>query len=149
MPILMVAHSTISNVNFSDSEICEESQPLDFTMSKFKSSSPTKHPLYRQFFGSNSGASPEHDHEEQQGECHLEPSKRVLDGISLSLGRRRGRWTVCFAKLNFFHYETCPLLPRVAENFTAKRHSESPRPPLLSTHMNREIIYTSLPPLAQ
>jgi hypothetical protein len=66
MPILMVAHSSISNLNFSESEHCEEPQPLDFTMSKFKSSSPTKHPLYRQFFGSNSGTSPNRD-EEQQG----------------------------------------------------------------------------------
>lgn len=53
MPSLMVAQSTIKNLN----NLCEEGsgseKPLDFTMSKFKGSSPMRHPLYQQFFGSN------------------------------------------------------------------------------------------------
>jgi hypothetical protein len=63
MPILMVAHNTINNLNFSDSDL-----PLDFTMSKFKSSTPMKHPLYYQYFGNNSDTSSNRDDkEEQQG----------------------------------------------------------------------------------
>lgn len=62
MPILMVAHNTInSNLSFSDSDLSEE--PLDFTMSKFKSSTPMKHPLYYQTFGRES--SPNRDDKEQ------------------------------------------------------------------------------------
>lgn len=54
MPSLMVVQSAIKNLN----NFCEEGssnseKPLDFTMSKFKSSSPMRHPLYQQFFGSN------------------------------------------------------------------------------------------------
>lgn len=65
MPILMVAHNTINNLSFSDSDLKEE--PLDFTMSKFKSSTPMKHPLYYQYFGSNNDTSPNHDNNEEQG----------------------------------------------------------------------------------
>jgi hypothetical protein len=61
MPILMVAHNTINNnLSFSDSDLSEE--PLDFTMSKFKSSTPMKHPLYYQFAGESS---PNRDDREQ------------------------------------------------------------------------------------
>lgn len=64
----MVAHNTINNLNFSDSDLSEEHhQPLDFTMSKFKSSTPTKHPLYHQFYGSNSDTSSNRDENEDQG----------------------------------------------------------------------------------
>lgn len=68
MPILMVAHSTINNLNFSDSDLSEEPKPLDFTMSKFKSSSPNKHPLYHHYYGSNSDTSPNRDEKDEQGE---------------------------------------------------------------------------------
>lgn len=61
--IIMVAHNTINNLSFSDSDLSEE--PLDFTMSKFKSSTPMKHPLYYQVFGSNSGSSLKRDDKEQ------------------------------------------------------------------------------------
>lgn len=64
MPILMVAHNTIKNLSFSDSDLSEE--PLDFTMSKFKSSTPMKHPLYYQYFGSNSDTSSNRDDKEEQ-----------------------------------------------------------------------------------
>jgi hypothetical protein len=60
----MVAQSAIKNLN----NICESSeQPLDFTMSKFKPSSPMRHPLYHQFFGSasNDMLSDHNEHEEQ------------------------------------------------------------------------------------
>lgn len=70
MPILMVAHKTINNLNFSDSDLSEELEPLDFTMSKFKSSTPTKHPLYRQYYGSNSDTPPNRDLKEEQGKVN-------------------------------------------------------------------------------
>lgn len=65
----MVAHKTIKNYSFSNvSDLSKElSEPLDFTMSKFKSSSPTKHPLYYQFYGNNSDTPPNHDATEEQG----------------------------------------------------------------------------------
>ena len=69
MPILMVAQSAIKNLN----NICEsselsEQQPLDFTMSKFKPSSPMRHPLYQQFFGNNNSDMPsDHNNVEEQG----------------------------------------------------------------------------------
>lgn len=72
MPILMVAHNTINNnLSFSDSDLLEE--PLDFTMSKFKSSTPMKHPLYYQTecnyqtFGSNHNSPPTRDDNKEQG----------------------------------------------------------------------------------
>lgn len=67
MPILMVAQQQFNSLNFSDSDL---SEPLDFTMSKFKSSSPAKHPLYHQFFGShnNNDTSPVREVKEEQGE---------------------------------------------------------------------------------
>ncbi|KAG5674989.1 hypothetical protein PVAND_004930 [Polypedilum vanderplanki] len=70
MPILMVAQSAIKNLN----NICERSditsdQPLDFTMSKFKPSSPMRHPFYQQFFGNNNSndiaATDRNEYEEQ------------------------------------------------------------------------------------
>lgn len=69
MPILMVAHKTINNHSFSDlSDLSGELvEPLDFTMSKFKSSSPTKHPLYYQFYGSRSETPSNRDAIEEQG----------------------------------------------------------------------------------
>jgi hypothetical protein len=61
MPILMVAQSAIKNLNnISD-------QPLDFTMSKFKPSSPMRHPFYQQFFGNNSDIPAERNECEEQG----------------------------------------------------------------------------------
>lgn len=54
MPILMVAQQQFNNLNFSDSDLSEDREPIDFTMSKFKSSTPVRHPLYHQFFGSHS-----------------------------------------------------------------------------------------------
>lgn len=60
--MLMVAQNIINSLIFSDSD---PSEPLDFTMSKFKSSSPTKHPLYHQFYGSS-------------GDVKLEPQGRWL-----------------------------------------------------------------------
>lgn len=64
----MVAHNAINSLNFSESDLSEELQPLDFTMSKFKSSSPNKHPLYYQFYGSNSDTSSNRDvKKEEQG----------------------------------------------------------------------------------
>lgn len=70
--MLMVAYNAISSLNFSESEKSEELQPLDFTMSKFKSSSPSKHPLYYQFYGSNSAMSPNRDiKQENQGRWQL------------------------------------------------------------------------------
>lgn len=69
MPTLMVAHNSINALNFSDSDLLEEREPLDFTMSKFKSSSPTKHPFYLQHYGSNSDTSSNRDErDEEQGE---------------------------------------------------------------------------------
>lgn len=58
MPSLMVVQSAIRNLN----NFCDEGseKPLDFTMSKYKASSPMRHPLYQQFFGNN-----EQRHEEQ------------------------------------------------------------------------------------
>lgn len=61
----MVAQQQFNNLNFSDSDLSEP-QPLDFTMSKFKSSTPAKHPLYHQFFGSSIGDN--RDVVEEQGE---------------------------------------------------------------------------------
>jgi hypothetical protein len=51
MPSLMVQSATIRNLN----NLCDEGseKPLDFTMSKYKASSPMRHPLYQQFFGNN------------------------------------------------------------------------------------------------
>lgn len=63
----MVAQNTINNLSFSESDLSEELQPLDFTMSKFKSSTPTKHPMYRQYFGSNSDTPSDRDIKEEQG----------------------------------------------------------------------------------
>ncbi|XP_070492629.1 protein nubbin-like isoform X2 [Chironomus tepperi] len=67
MPILMVAQSAIKNLN----NICESSdiseQPLDFTMSKFKPSSPMKHPLYQQYFGNNSDIPSDRSECDEQG----------------------------------------------------------------------------------
>lgn len=71
MPTLMVAHNTINNLKF---DLSEELEPLDFTMSKFKSSSPTKHPLYLQYYGNNSDTSSNRDDKEEQGE-HLKNVK--------------------------------------------------------------------------
>lgn len=65
MPILMVAQQQFNNLNFSDSDLSEDREPLDFTMSKFKSSSPEKHPLYYQYFGSNSDTPSGRDAKEQ------------------------------------------------------------------------------------
>ena len=47
--------------------MCDEEgeKPLDFTMSKFKASSPMRHPLYQQFFGNNNIIDEQH---EEQGE---------------------------------------------------------------------------------
>ncbi|CRK86336.1 CLUMA_CG000108, isoform A [Clunio marinus] len=68
MPILMVAQQQINSLNFSDSDLSEEPQPLDFTMSKFKSSAPSKHPLYHQFFGStNNDTSLNRDQKDEKG----------------------------------------------------------------------------------
>lgn len=64
MPILMVAQSAVKNLN----NICESSdQPLDYTMSKFKPSSPMKHPLYQQFFGNNSDIPSDRSECDEQG----------------------------------------------------------------------------------
>lgn len=68
MPILMVAQSAIKNLN----NICERSdksvdQPLDFTMSRFKPTSPMRHPLYQQFFGNNSDIASDRNEYEEQG----------------------------------------------------------------------------------
>lgn len=62
MPSLMVVQSAIRNVN----NLCDDGseKPLDFTMSKFKASSPMRHPLYQQFFGSNNFND---DRNEEQG----------------------------------------------------------------------------------
>jgi hypothetical protein len=62
MPILMVKQQQqFSNLNFLESS--ETERPIDFTMSKFKSSSPSKHPhpLYHQFFGNNSNSDRQSD----------------------------------------------------------------------------------------
>lgn len=75
MPILMVAQQQFNNINYSDS------QPLDFTMSKFKSSSPAKHPLYHQFFGSGIGDTSQ----EEQGEL----SDREIIYNTFSIDTRR------------------------------------------------------------
>lgn len=75
MPILMVAHNTINNLSYSDSDLSEE--PLDFTMSKFKSSTPMKHPLYYQYFGSNNESSPNRDIKEEQGKNRWESQNIV------------------------------------------------------------------------
>lgn len=92
MPIasLMVAHNAISNLNYSESDFAEDPRPLDFTMSKFKSTSPAKHPLYDQFFGNhqnhpslklNSDSSTNRDIKEEQGEF----IKFILDTSSKSI----------------------------------------------------------------
>lgn len=80
MPILMVAHKTINNYSFSDvSDLSRElAEPLDFTMSKFKSSSPTKHPLYYQFYGSNSDTPTNRDVIEEQGKVETEKNERRM-----------------------------------------------------------------------
>lgn len=83
MPILMVAHNTINSLNFSDSDLSEEiQQPLDFTMSKFKSSSPTKHPLYHQFYGSNSDTSTNHEENDDRGKWR---TKIIYNTFALEL----------------------------------------------------------------
>lgn len=69
MPILMVAQDTHNNLNFTDSD-----KPLDFTMSKIKSTSPSRHPLYHQYFGSQSNASPIREVKEEQGK-----QKKILN----------------------------------------------------------------------
>lgn len=53
MPSLMVVQSAIKNLNNFCVEDVRSEKPLDFTMSKFKASSPMRHPLYQQFFGNN------------------------------------------------------------------------------------------------
>lgn len=77
MPIaslLMVAHNTISNLNNSENEFSKELRPLDFTMSKFKSSSTgaAKHPL-SQYFDAHQSSSTNRDagSKEEQGKCKV------------------------------------------------------------------------------
>lgn len=74
MPIaslLMVAHNTISNLNDSENDFSKELRPLDFTMSKFKSTSSAaaaKHPL-SQFFDAHQSSSASRDGKDEQGKC--------------------------------------------------------------------------------
>lgn len=76
MPIaslLMVAHNTISNLNNSENDFSKELRPLDFTMSKFKSSSTgasKQHPLSQYFDAAHQSSSSNRDAgKEEQGEC--------------------------------------------------------------------------------
>lgn len=66
----MVAQSAIKNLN----NICESSdiseQPLDFTMSKFKPTSPMRHPLYQQYFGNNSDIPSDRSECDEQGKLN-------------------------------------------------------------------------------
>lgn len=75
MPTLMVAQNSIKSLNLSGSGcLYEEREPLDFTMSKFKSSSPTKHPLYlqQQLYGSDTSSNRDDKDDEQGEQCrHL------------------------------------------------------------------------------
>jgi hypothetical protein len=100
MPILMVAQSAIKNLN----NICERSdlsdQPLDFTMSKFKPTSPMRHPFYQQFFGSASDIAAERNECEEQGKLighrHYIAS-RILSADTL-LGQLRATTFGCLQK---------------------------------------------------
>lgn len=81
MPSLM--QSAIRDLNnFLDVKGISE-KPLDFTMSKFRPSSPMRHPLYQQFFGNNNNnvndmslERNEHQHQQQQQLHHEEQGKR-------------------------------------------------------------------------
>lgn len=83
----MVAQNTINDLRFAVSDLSRDFEPLDFTMSKFKSSTPTKHPLYRQYFGSNSDALTNHDVKEEQGKLDTflktipNPTKRIASWL--------------------------------------------------------------------
>lgn len=68
MPLLVTQRNSHSGVvldhhHHSTTKIISE-QPLDFTMSKFKTTQ--RHPLYRQFYGAEE--SPPYDKQEEQGE---------------------------------------------------------------------------------
>ncbi|XP_055539119.1 uncharacterized protein LOC129726446 isoform X2 [Wyeomyia smithii] len=65
-------------------------QALDFTMSKFKANSATRHPLYRQFYGSGGGSnsapdeSPPYDKSEEQDNSDSEIRDKPYGKIWLS-----------------------------------------------------------------
>lgn len=68
MPLLVAQRSThgavvLDHSHSATSAIVKSEQPLDFTMSKFKSSA--RHQLYRQFYGAED--SPPYDKHEEQG----------------------------------------------------------------------------------
>lgn len=67
MPSLMIVQSAIRDFNnFLD----VSEKPLDFTMSKYRASSPMRHPLYQQFFGNNNvndmSMEQRNEHQQQQ-----------------------------------------------------------------------------------
>ena len=69
MPSLMIVQGTIRDSNnFLDVKGSEKA--IDFTMSKFKASSPMRHPLYQQFFGNNNNVNDmsleRNEHQHQQ-----------------------------------------------------------------------------------
>lgn len=72
MPLLVAQRNTHgvvaldhhSHKNTNSSAVTKIEQPLDFTMSKFKSSG-TRHQLYRQFYGAEE--SPPYDKNEETG----------------------------------------------------------------------------------
>ena len=69
MPLLVAPRSTHGVVVLDHSATAAVAkaidQPLDFTMSKFKSSATARHQLYRQFYGGED--SPPYDKHEEQG----------------------------------------------------------------------------------
>lgn len=88
MPILMVAHNSINSLNFLASDLSEEREPLDFSMSKFKSSSPTKHPMYiqqQQFYGSNSDMSSNRDEKDEEPGKHCRAIVKLFTSNTFSL----------------------------------------------------------------
>lgn len=82
MPSLM--QSAIRDLNnFIDVKGSSEI-PLDFTMSKFRPTSPVRHPLYQQFFGNNNNhnvndMSLERNEHQQQQQLHLEEQGKRLN----------------------------------------------------------------------
>jgi hypothetical protein len=71
MPLLFAPWSASHDVALIDQQRCRrDQQPLDFTMSKFKTSSRSNS-FYRQFYGTAADKSPLYENKDEQGEFKI------------------------------------------------------------------------------